>query len=121
MNFIGYTYKADFENQRSELISALEALEREKSLFPKQKFFTPILQENDVLNETTLRTKSKSPFSKCGNLQKALNCMGQKEKPMVGKENVPANTNMRAFGANYKYLSNKNMGLAQKSLWKMNG
>lgn len=120
MNFIGYTYKADFENQRSELVSALEALERNKSHLSRQKAFTPILQETDILNETTLRTKSKSPFSKCGNLQKALNCMGQKEKPVIGKENLPANTNMRVFGANYKYLSNKNMGLAQKSLWKMN-
>lgn len=126
INFIGYTYKADIENQRCELVSAIEALEKNKSSVYNRK--QQCLQEIDNFlsnNENTIRKKtalSKSPFSKAGNLQKALNNMATKEK---NPSNNYGNRNSNAskgldIPLSYKYLSNKNIGLAQQSLWKMN-
>ena len=87
MNFVGYTYKRDNENERSEVVNALENLERNRQLLSK-----PIVKENienlPLNMEKTLThnifkglSNSKSPITRNtntnnnnnnGNLGKAL-------------------------------------------------
>ena len=95
MNFIGYTFKRDTENERSEVVTALENLERNRYLHSKQT--NENLENYPPNNDKTLvnphKSSTKSPLAK-GNLHKALsNFQNNNAKNLINLYNNNNNAN----------------------------
>lgn len=82
LNFVGYTYKRDAENERSEVVTALENLERNRNLLvrPKSKENPESFQINPekTLTHNILKgiSNSKSPMMRNNNLNMNNNNAG---------------------------------------------
>ena len=82
LNFVGYTYKRDSENERSEVVNALENLERNRNLLVRPK--SKENPENFLINpEKTLThnilkgiSNSKSPMMRNNNINNGNNNAG---------------------------------------------
>lgn len=138
INFIGYTFKRDSENERSELINALENLEKTRYIPPTyHENIENYPQNNDLTLKSIkkpLNPTTKSPLN--GNLQKALNNIKGDRAPLVNiynrgaspllmtkdtpKSKSPIN-NRVDIGKKPGYNSNFNMKLALNSMKSPNG